>query len=99
MWAPAALAALPGLALALLYGAWGWAAACALALLVALALHAPLLAFFARRRGVLFAAWAFVFHQVHLVYSAAAYVWCALRREHRRGPSEAGRRPSEEDAA
>ena len=39
-----------------------------------------LAAVFARRRGVAFAAGGWAFHQVHLLYSAATFIWVLLTR-------------------
>jgi GT2 family glycosyltransferase len=69
------LATLPSAALA---GA-EWAIALALAIVSAsIGLNAGMLRVFARERGVAFAAGAWLFHQVHLLYSAATFAICAL---------------------
>lgn len=84
----AALAPFVLLATALLPFALAWSssalvAACAAVLAGSLALQLDLMMFFRRRRGLLFATAAFVFHQVHLVYSSATFALCALRRKRR----------------
>jgi len=71
-----ALLSIPAIPL-LLWLAPPWAAVPAAVVLVSLALNFDLVAFFARRRGIAFAAAGWAFHQVHLVYSAATYAWVA----------------------
>ena len=81
------LGAAPALALA---GAATAAAAAALPALASLLLQRDLVRFFARRRGPAFALGGWLFHQVHLSYSAAVFALCLA--EHRlRGPR--GARP------
>ncbi len=97
----APVAALTLLALALGVVAPGAATAAAALGLAALsvALNAPLFAFFARRRGLLFAAGAWLAHQVHLTYSGVTFAVCAL--QHRLGAGRAAapadRAPGEPD--
>ncbi len=71
--APLALLAPAGL----IFAAWvgeGWLAAISgAALAAALGLNLPMVGFFARKRGIAFAAGAFLFHQVHLLYSGLAF--------------------------
>jgi GT2 family glycosyltransferase len=77
--APALLAAaaLPLLAIA---GRW-LAASIAIAILAAsVAANWDLLAFFAARRGLVFATGAWLFHQVHLLVAAGAFLFSSLRR-------------------
>lgn len=89
--APLALAALPILVWALARGRLGVAAASAAALAAAWALNASLFACFARRGGPGFAAGAFLFHQLHLVYAGAAFAIALLveRLRLRRRPAPA----------
>jgi hypothetical protein len=50
-------------------------------LLLSLALQVPMLRCFARARGFWFAGRAWMFHQLHLCYSASVFAWCwATRR-------------------
>lgn len=49
-----------------------------LVIALSVVLNGGLLAFFLQRRGPLFALGAFVFHQIHLLYSAATYALVAL---------------------
>jgi len=51
-----------------------WAAVPAVVLLVALLLNLDLVRFFARRRGLAFAFFGWLFHQIHLFYSAVTFV-------------------------
>ena len=54
---------------------WAWLALASLVVLaVSLGLNFPMTAFFAKKHGVPFAIGGFVFHQVHLLYSALVYV-------------------------
>lgn len=55
-------------------------AACAAVIATSLALQLDLVMFFRRRRGFTFAVLAFVFHQIHLVYSSVTFALCAMRR-------------------
>ena len=84
--APLALLSLLALPAAALSGS-GVLAAASLAILgVALALGAPLIGDLARLRGPGFALRAWLFHQVHLCYSAATFAICtALHHLRRRG--------------
>lgn len=76
--APFALVSLLALPAAVALQTWPLAAG-ALALLGAsVALNLPLLALFARRFGVGFAAAGWLFHQLHLVYAAAIFAACGL---------------------
>jgi hypothetical protein len=54
---------------------WTWPVAIAAIVWV----HRGLIAVFHRGGGAMFALVATLFHQLHLVYSAATYVWCSLR--------------------
>jgi hypothetical protein len=80
--AVAALLAAVGVAVAGASGARAAAvAATAAAVIVAsVAVNRDLLALLARKRGIWFAARAWLFHQVHLLYSAATFAVCWLRR-------------------
>jgi GT2 family glycosyltransferase len=87
--APLTLLALPSFPWAVATGRLALAAACAASLAVSLALGGGLLACFARNAGPWFAVRAWLFHQVHLVYSALAFVagsW-PRRRQQRGGRS------------
>jgi GT2 family glycosyltransferase len=77
--APLVLLSIAALPVAVAMGASSLAGLFAFPVLVSLVLQLDLFAFLRRRRGVLFAAAAFVFHQAHLVYSAATFAWCAAR--------------------
>ncbi|MCA9320966.1 MAG: glycosyltransferase family 2 protein [Planctomycetes bacterium] len=68
------LAASPALAVL----SWVWALLSLVPLALAMALGSDLLGFFRRREGSWFALRAFLFHLVHLVYSAVTYVLVAL---------------------
>jgi hypothetical protein len=57
------------------------------AIAASVAANRDLLALFARRRGLAFAAAAWLFHQVHLLSSAGAFVLSWLRRPRRRSSS------------
>jgi GT2 family glycosyltransferase len=78
--APFALAALPAAVWALATARWIAVATAATVLAGSLALNAPMVTAFARLRGLRFAAGAFLFQQIHLVYSAATLVACAAAR-------------------
>jgi glycosyltransferase involved in cell wall biosynthesis len=81
--APLALLALPT-ALLLTWAGWPLSAAAALLpLLLSLWLQRDLLRVFLRGGGAVFAALAWTFHQVHLIYRSAAFVWCLLFRRQR----------------
>ena len=75
---PFALAALFVAPWAAWTGHWIALAAAALVFGASIALHAGMLRFFARLRGAGFAVRAWLFHQVHLFYSAATIALCAL---------------------
>lgn len=77
--APLALLSIPALPV-LAFAAPAVCAVPAAILALSLALNAPLVGFFARRRGVAFAAAGWAFHQVHLLYSAATFAWVLLTR-------------------
>ena len=53
---------------------------------ISVALNAPILRFFAQRRGLLFAAKAWLIHQLHLAYGGATFAICALLHWTRRSP-------------
>lgn len=77
--APCVLAGLAALPAAAIVGS-AWAVAPVLALLAAsLLLHAQMLRVFAHQRGLRFAVLSWLFHQLHLTYSAGAFVWSACR--------------------
>lgn len=78
--APLTLLAVPLGGWALASGRFAVAAACAAVLAASLALSGGLVACFARNGGALFAAGAWLFHQVHLSYSAAVFVLAARPR-------------------
>jgi GT2 family glycosyltransferase len=87
--APLALLALPLGPWALASGRPFLAAACAAALATSVALAGGMLACFTRQAGVSFAARAWLFHQLHLVYSALVFASVAwLRRS--RAPQRSG---------
>ncbi len=65
-------------------GRWGFLALGAAALAASLALHGDMLRYFAGLRGVGFAIRAWLFHQVHLVYSSATLAVCTLEHLARR---------------
>jgi glycosyltransferase involved in cell wall biosynthesis len=69
--APFALLAIAAVPVFLAAGLTQAAIVAALPVGAALVLNFPLVAFFARRRGIVFALSGFAFHQVHLTYSAA----------------------------
>lgn len=83
--APLALAAVVALLPLLLAGAGGAATVAAGCIALSAALNAPMLGFFAARRGLGFAVGAWLFHQLHLTYSAATFAACALA--HRLAPA------------
>lgn len=76
--APLALAALVALPVAIGRGAWPMAALAVASLLASVALNAPLLRLFASRFGVGFALAGWLFHQLHLVYSAVTVAICTV---------------------
>jgi hypothetical protein len=78
--APFALLAVGAVPLLAASGLVPAAVASALPLGAALLLNFPLVAFFAGRRGVVFGVVGFVFHQVHLTYSAATMGLLTLER-------------------
>ena len=53
------------------------------------ALNAPILSFFARQRGLWFAAKAWLIHQLHLAYGGATFAICAVLHWTRRSPQRA----------
>ena len=53
---------------------------------ISVALNAPILAFFAQQRGLLFAAKAWLTHQLHLAYGGATFAICAVLHWTRRSP-------------
>ncbi|MCI0743968.1 MAG: glycosyltransferase [Verrucomicrobia subdivision 3 bacterium] len=70
-----------------------WWAPLAMLSLVAL-LNSALFAFFVRRKGIVFALMALLYHQVYYVYSAATFLWCLFEAKVpggrlRTGPSRA----------
>ncbi|MCA9511624.1 MAG: glycosyltransferase [Myxococcota bacterium] len=77
--APLALACVAALPVALAAGAPAIAAAAAIVLATSVSLQIDLVREFARLRGPLFALRAWLFHQVHLSYSGATFVYCWLR--------------------
>ncbi|MEB2343493.1 MAG: glycosyltransferase [Deltaproteobacteria bacterium] len=100
--APIALAALPALAWALARGHSGMAAASVAVLAAAWASNASLFACFARHGGPRFAAAAFLFHQLHLVYAGAAFALALAaergRLRRRAAPERAASEPVKESA-
>jgi GT2 family glycosyltransferase len=76
--APLALAAPVVLPAAVAMGAWLVAALAFASLVISLALNAPLLRLFAARFGMGFALAGWLFHQLHLVYSAVTVAICTL---------------------
>lgn len=75
-------AGLAGLtSLALIAALPGWLPAWIPAVLIAIALFAngQLIAFFTAKRGLLFAAGAFLFHQLYYLYSSAAFAYATVR--------------------
>jgi GT2 family glycosyltransferase len=87
--APLALAAVLAAPLAATAGSGLVLAASLGALAASIALNGEMLRFFARRRGLAFAAGAWLFHQVHLVYSSATLVVCFAARRLRPRPESA----------
>lgn len=76
--APVALFALVSGPFALWQGlAIGWLSP--LPILASVSLNRPLLSAFRQSRGLPFAAGAWLFHQIHLIYSAATFVWVWLK--------------------
>ncbi len=71
--APVALAAVVALPWALVAGVWWLALASALTIASSVALNGYLVRAFARAAGPVFAAGGWLFHQVHLIYSAATW--------------------------
>jgi len=78
--APLALLALPAAPWAIATGRPWLATACGAVLAAAAALAGGMLACFARHAGVWFALRAFLFHQVHLLYSAAVFAFVGWPR-------------------
>jgi GT2 family glycosyltransferase len=78
--APFVLLGLAGAPLAAWGGARPLAAALVAPVAASLLLHAPLLRFFRRAAGLRFALGGWLFHQVHLVYSAATMVMLYVER-------------------
>lgn len=76
--APLALLALIAAPVAALRGSFWLGVLAAGTLAASLSLQAPMIHFFARRRGPVFALGAWLFHQVHLIYSALTFVWIQL---------------------
>ncbi len=87
--APLALAAVLAAPVAGATGAWLLLVASLAAVSASVALNGGMLRFFARRRGLPFAVGAWLFHQVHLLYSSATLAAClvAHRLRPRREPS------------
>jgi GT2 family glycosyltransferase len=81
--APLALASVALAPAAALAGSGRWLAACAACVAASLAVSFDLVRCFARAGGPGFAAGAWLFHQVHLIYSAATFAVCALRHRWR----------------
>ena len=71
------------LPLGLAMGHWWLAALAAVVIAVSVRLQAPLLRVFARSGGFVFAVAGWAFHQLHLIYSAASFVWCLVFRRRR----------------
>ena len=84
--APLALAAVPALPLCLAF-APAWAGVPAAAIAAAWVLNRHMLGFFKRTCGWWFAVRAFLFHQVHLIYSAATFVVTSLLHRTEEVPS------------
>jgi len=62
-----------------LFASWNLVAYAALAVVLAsLALNWPMIAFFARRAGPLFAIFGWLFHQLHLTYSAVVFALVSI---------------------
>ncbi len=78
--APMTLIALPVAPIAAFHGAWPWFVAAAVAIAASWTINSGLLRFFLRVRGARFALPAFLFHQVHLTYSAAIFSLCWIFR-------------------
>ena len=60
--------------------AWWWVAAAIAVVAASLAANRDLVAFFAAKRGVAFALGGWLFHQVHLLIAAGAFLFASLRR-------------------
>ena len=71
--APVALLAVPALLGTLVAGVWWLALAAGAVILASVMLSANLVRAFARAAGLIFAAGGWLFHQVHLIYSAATW--------------------------
>lgn len=92
-WAPIALLCVPGLAWGAAAGSLATVLACVGGVAGSVALDPGLYRFFARRRGVGFAAGAWLLHQLHLVYSGVAFaVTLALHRPAPRSTRDAADR-------
>ncbi len=72
-----AVASLPVLAIT---GRWWWVAAAIAVIAASLAANRDLVAFFAAKRGAAFALGGWLFHQVHLLIAAGAFLFASLRR-------------------
>lgn len=84
--APFALLALPGAIVAGIYDPL-WAVGPAFLVVLSLILNAGLVGFFLKRRGLWFAFRGWLFHQVHLIYSAATFVIVGFRHRPRKAQS------------
>lgn len=78
---------------------WPWSVL-AFALLTAAigVLNAPLFRFFARDRGLVFALAATAYHQIYYVYSAATFVYCAIKYRLRPDRVEPRKAPTADQA-
>ncbi|MDB4973033.1 MAG: glycosyltransferase [Myxococcaceae bacterium] len=82
--APLVLAAAAALPIGIFFRSAGTTLTACVVLVAALFLHGPLVRFFARKRGIFFALGALLFHQVHLIYSAATLAYQAALHGARR---------------
>jgi len=85
--APFALLGLVGAPLAFALGLHGVGGALLVPLLASVLMHVPMLRFFRRAQGSVFAIMAYCFHQVHLTYSAVTMAVLVLERAVRPAPA------------
>lgn len=87
--APFAILSVPAVPAALALGPV-WVVLPLAVILLSVLLSFDLVRFFARRRGILFGCGAWLFHQVHLLYSAATFALVAAHRALTRSGSSSG---------
>lgn len=83
---PLVMLAVPAVPLSLLFGAFPVAALAMLPVLISLAIHADVLRSLAKLRGTGFALKYFLFHQVHLFYSATTFALLSFSHKLRPPP-------------